>query len=171
MGTNYYIHSKDKQFMTDHFSGEYEIVDIPDFGYEVHICKMSFGWRTLFQAHNMAYTSVKHMVEFFRENKNKFTVWDEYGGQQDLEEFIELCLTRDSIRERTDKHKFIWKKSAMSDLTKDDDATSDYIETPFDHIEYMDFEKKHGGGYGSFDHRDWYWNDDEGFNFMNGDFS
>ena len=35
------------------FPYEYEIVDTPDFGYEIHIGKKSYGWKPLFQEHKM----------------------------------------------------------------------------------------------------------------------
>ena len=43
MGANYYLHTKDKRLVAEHFPAEYTLTDTPDFGYEVHLCKMSAG--------------------------------------------------------------------------------------------------------------------------------
>lgn len=59
MGTNFYFMSKDKKLMRENFAVEteygihdveYEIVDEPYLGYEVHLNKLSGGWRALFQS-------------------------------------------------------------------------------------------------------------------------
>lgn len=48
MGTNYYMMIMDKEIVKKYFTNEYEIVDFPYFGYEIHIGKRSVGWRPLF---------------------------------------------------------------------------------------------------------------------------
>ena len=37
MGTNYYMMTKSKKLVEKYFPCEYEIVDTPYFGYEIHI--------------------------------------------------------------------------------------------------------------------------------------
>lgn len=37
MGTNFYMMTKSKKLVEKHFPYEYEIVDTPYFGYEIHI--------------------------------------------------------------------------------------------------------------------------------------
>ena len=49
MSTNYYMITKDKDFVKKYFPNEYELTDLPYFGYEVHIGKRSIGWKPLFQ--------------------------------------------------------------------------------------------------------------------------
>ena len=49
MGTNYYMIMKDKELVTKYFDNEYELTDLPYFGYEVHIGKRSCGWKPLFE--------------------------------------------------------------------------------------------------------------------------
>lgn len=60
MGTNYYLISKNKKLIREYFAvetqygisnEEYEIVDEPYLGYQVHLNKLSAGWRPLFQKH------------------------------------------------------------------------------------------------------------------------
>ena len=54
----------DKELVNKYFNGEYEIVDDPYLGYEIHIGKRSSGWKPLFEAHKKAYGSVSEMIEF-----------------------------------------------------------------------------------------------------------
>lgn len=72
MGTNFYLMSRNKKLMREHFAVEteytikdieYEIVDEPYLGYEVHLCKLSAGWRPLFQRHKTIST-FKELEEF-----------------------------------------------------------------------------------------------------------
>ena len=44
MGTNFYMMTKSKKLVEKHFPYEYEIVDTPYFGYEIHIGKRSCGY-------------------------------------------------------------------------------------------------------------------------------
>lgn len=167
MGTNYYMMTTDKQFVKENFINEYELTDEPYLAYEIHMCKCSMGWKTSFRSHPMAYTSVKHMVEFLKSNRDRFKIYDEYSEEQDLDEFIDYIVNRDK---NSPKHRYIWKRSEFSDLTICDDAEEDYIETPFDHIEYFEFERKHNP-YTNTYYQDEYYNDDEGYNFIDCDFS
>ena len=64
MSTNYYMITKDKDFVKKYFPNEYELTDLPYFGYEVHIGKRSIGWKPLFQGHKKAYNSVSEMIDF-----------------------------------------------------------------------------------------------------------
>ena len=43
MGTNYYMMTKSKKLVEKYFPCEYEIVDTPYFGYEIHIGKGDFS--------------------------------------------------------------------------------------------------------------------------------
>lgn len=57
---------------------EYEIVDEPYLGYKVHLCKLSAGWRPLFQRHKTIST-FKKVEEFCLKNKSMVSIYDEYG--------------------------------------------------------------------------------------------
>ena len=166
MGTNYYLHTKDKRLVAEHFPAEYTLTDMPDFGYEVHLCKMSAGWKTLFQAHKFAYNSVKEMTAFFRQNKDKITIYDEYDDKQDLEEFIDLYVNRDKLAAQHSQRLVI---DAQGGIRRADDTTKSYITTPIDHLAYGDFmsEYRYFSGFESVRE---YWNDDEGYNFCDRDF-
>ena len=115
------------------------------------------------------------MNPHFEIKQNKETIritdttqqYDEYSEEQDLDEFIDYIVNRDK---NSPKHRYIWKKGEFSDLVRCDEAEEDYIETPFDHIEYFEFERKHKP-YTNTYYQDKYHNDDEGYNFIDCDFS
>ena len=82
MGTNFYLMSRNKKLMREYFAVEteytikdieYEIVDEPYLGYEVHLCKLSAGWRPLFQRHKTISTS-KELEEFCLKNKSMVSI-------------------------------------------------------------------------------------------------
>ena len=60
METNFYLMSRNKKLIREHFAVEteyniknieYAIVDEPYLGYEIHLNKLSCGWHPLFQRH------------------------------------------------------------------------------------------------------------------------
>ena len=64
--------SRNKKLMREYFAVEteytikdieYEIVDEPYLGYKVHLCKLSAGWRPLFQRHKTISRSGKILPE------------------------------------------------------------------------------------------------------------
>ena len=78
MGTNFYLMSRNKKLMREYFAVEteytikdieYEIVDEPYLGYNVHLCKLSAGWRPLFLRHKTIST-FKELEEFCNKNKS-----------------------------------------------------------------------------------------------------
>lgn len=79
MGTNYYMMMKDKELVTKYFDNEYELTDLPYFGYEVHIGKRSCGWKPLFEWHENAYKSVEDMLKFLEFYKMDIEIFDEYN--------------------------------------------------------------------------------------------
>lgn len=167
MGTNYFLYTKDKRLVAEHFPAEYTLTDVPDFGYEVHLCKMSAGWKTLFQAHKFAYNSVKEMTAFFRQNKDRITIYDEYDDKHELEEFIDLYTNRDRLTAQHSQKLSINAQGGLRGAA--DDTTESYITTPIDHLEYRNFMTR-GRYYSGFGSGSEYWNDDEGYNFCNREF-
>ena len=87
MGTNFYLMSKSKKLMREYFAvekdygftdEEYQIVDEPYLGYQVHLNKLSIGWRPLFQKHRKIRT-FKELEDFCLKNNNIVVIYDEYG--------------------------------------------------------------------------------------------
>lgn len=160
MGTNFYFHTQNKEFKkwVDENYKFYadnciEIVDTPDFGYEMHIAKTSFGWLPLFQARPFA----KSIEDYKRLYKNfSFKIYDEYGTEYSWEQFDERVLKfnggYDGAMPKT-KNIYIPTDSSLRDL----DMPS---ETPVSHFTY---------GNGKYAHM--YFKDNIGYEFTNGDFS
>ena len=96
MGINFYLMSRNKKLMREYFAVEteytikdieYEIVDEPYLGYEVHLCKLSAGWRPLFQRHKTIST-FKELEEFCLENKSMVSIYDEYGRRYTWKQYF-----------------------------------------------------------------------------------
>ena len=140
----------DKELANKYFNGEYEIVDDPHLGYEIHIGKRSCGWRPLFEAHSDAYDSVSGLLDFLRKYQDKVEIYDEYNELHTIEQLKEELINWDKNQERRIIHY--------------DDYIGD-IEAPIDHVEM--------------DRRDnrnpWlkihYWHDKDGYDFTDRPFS
>lgn len=107
MGTNFYLMSRNKKLMREYFAVEteytikdieYEIVDEPYLGYEVHLCKLSAGWRPLFQRHKTIST-FKELEEFCLENKSMVSIYDEYGRRYTWKQYFKKCTIIVSVRQ------------------------------------------------------------------------
>lgn len=170
MGTNYYMMTTDKKFVEKYFPYEYEIVDTPYFGYEIHIGKRSCGWRPLFQEHKNAYNSVEGMKEFIKKHQDNIRIFNEYNEEFTLEQLEnELINWGDKQEIRYMKYipdgipdEIFGGKKYLIESTKDDYD----ITIPFDHIEYEKLDV-----YGDNWHESYYSKDKDGYDFTVGDFS
>lgn len=97
MGTNFYLMSRNKKLIREHFAVEteydikdieYAIVDEPYLGYEIHLNKLSCGWRPLFQRHKTIKT-FKELEEFCLKNKSVISIYDEYGRRYTWKQYFE----------------------------------------------------------------------------------
>ena len=170
MGTNFYMMTKDKSLAERYFPNEYELVDDPYFGYEIHIGKRSSGWKPLLEGHRNAYKSVDEMKSFIDFHKTDIEIFDEYRKKYSLEELQEELLDWEEMqRVRYMKYipdgvivneKYGWKDYFIESTKDDYDITM-----PYDHVEYSKFNV----------HERWcppnYWNDKDGYNFVDGSFS
>lgn len=90
MGTNFYFHTQDKEYVDKWFDiGEFEITDFPSFGYSIHIAKTSGGWLPLFQSHKKV-PFVSDMKRAYEDGS--FQIVDEYGQAYSWEEFQERVV-------------------------------------------------------------------------------
>lgn len=92
MGTNYYLMTKNKELVHSYFDTEYEIVDEPDFGYRIHLNKLSYGWKPLFQCHNKAYKTWNELEQFYYDYNSDFDIYDEYGTYYEFKEYKQEIL-------------------------------------------------------------------------------
>jgi hypothetical protein len=90
MGTNFYMFTNDKEIKKKYFpESTTQLVDEPEFGYEIHIAKTSCGWLPLFQAHQNI-KSVKDYICLLHYCGVK--IYDEYGKEYDWIEFEERVV-------------------------------------------------------------------------------
>ena len=121
MGTNFYLMSRNKKLMREHFAVEteydikdieYAIVDEPYLGYEIHLNKLSWGWRPLFQRHKTIKT-FKELEEFCLKNKSVISI---YKAKEQL------------AKERFHVHERLWCKERY---WEDPDYPFDWTEGEF----------------------------------------
>lgn len=88
MSTNFYMFTKKKE-LKPFFGSKLELVDEPDFGYELHIAKTSAGWQPLFEAHEQI-RSVADLKMLY--DKGGVQILDEYGKEYTWPEFEERVV-------------------------------------------------------------------------------
>ena len=97
MGTNFYLMSKSKKLIRENFAVEknygvtdveYELVDEPYLGYQIHLNKLSCGWRPLFQRHKNI-KSFKQLEGFCMKNNNIVEIYDEYGEKYTWKQYYD----------------------------------------------------------------------------------
>ncbi len=74
---------------------------------ELHICKISMGWKPLFQATKF-YNSVQELKDFYYKNKDRIIIKDEYGEEQGIDElfeFIDIKYKDKKSQSHTDAYK------------------------------------------------------------------
>lgn len=136
MGTNFYLFSKDRSSVKEHFDGEYELVDVPDFGYMIHLNKLSFGWLPLFQKHK-AFSTFRGLISFIYDNL-EYEIYDEYGNWYSVAKYINTILDHGSQQKRALKwnlEKSPFSGREMIRLIECDQSEAD-IFAPFHHGEY-----------------------------------
>ena len=193
MGTNYYFMTRNKELAQNHFANvydwgvvdkEYEIVDNPYLGYQIHLNKLSAGWRPLFQKHK-AFNTWNQLEEFYMAHRDDLDIYDEYGQGFGFLKYREIIFDHADI----DPQPYKWQygidpfDKIFSDnpnkrifLDKCDPEEAE-IWTPFDHVAYFNTEhnaKLRWGQntFGYFPSDLHHWNDpDYPFDWTEGDFS
>lgn len=88
MGTNYYMSTKDKSKRDKWLNfDEYHLTDEPDWGYEVHIGKVSCGWKPLFQAHDRLNSLALYKLMY---DEGGWSLYDEYRQVLSWEDFKDI---------------------------------------------------------------------------------
>lgn len=85
---------------------------------KLHICKLSVGWRPLFQVTKF-YSNVKELKDFYNNNKDRINIIDEYGEEQDIDELFKIVdiKNRDSkthLDAYKDQQGYEWVSSNFS---------------------------------------------------------
>lgn len=77
---------------------EYEF-DLP----EIHICKISMGWKVLFEA-NDSYSNLDEFKSFYEKYKEDFIITDEYSREFTLDEFINEVISHNNSKNSKNSH-------------------------------------------------------------------
>lgn len=192
MGTNFYLMTKSKELAHKHFAiendwgvsdAEYEIVDEPYLGYEIHLNKLSFGWRPLFQRHK-AFKTWTELERFCNEYQSEIDIYDEYKKKLDFAEYKERIFDH-AAREPepmkwyygVDPIQAKWSNSPQKTLYHDR-CTPEEAEfwIPIDHVRYKETEAAARQKYKAWNYPIFadinYWNDPEyPIDWTEGDFA
>lgn len=153
MGTNFYFMSRNKELVQTNFASktgnlilneEYSVVDEPYLGYKIHLNKLSFGWRPLFQRHK-EFKTFKELEKFYQTYEADLEIFDEYQKKYSWEEYCKRIHTH-SLREKEPVKWVFEADQSMGDkiLTlhtircHEEDAE---LFLPFDHVVYQATER------------------------------
>jgi len=188
MGTNFYLMSKNKDSVKKYFGqyptdDAYSIVDEPYLGYQMHICKRSYGWKPLFQKHD-CFNTFAEFEDFYKNNSEDYQIYDEYDELYSFEKFKQAMIDHANVEPKPVK--WVYENNPIFNLngrktldTKDCDESEADLYVPFDHDEYQktyEQAKKKFGYYDLFsfdsDYGPKYTKDpDYNFDWTEGDFS
>lgn len=186
MGTNFYLMSKSKKLIRENFAVEknygvtdveYELVDEPYLGYQIHLNKLSCGWRPLFQRHKNI-KSFKQLEDFCMKNNNIVEIYDEYGENYTWKQYYDKVYNHSQCKPKP----FKWVYE-IDPLFKDNKPTLHVVPCteseaeiymPFCHKEYREKERRARECFHAYE-RPWYgikyWEDpDFPFDWMEGEF-
>ena len=149
MGINFYFITRNTKLVHEHFAQgydeystwgeEYELCDIPDFHYEIHINKLSYGWKPLFQNHK-AFRTFTQLEQFYKEHKEDLTIQDEYGDIYTFEQYKQEILDHGNVSPEPRKWvvkdepaMFSGGKRLTTEKCEPEEAE---LWTPYDHLDY-----------------------------------
>ena len=177
MGTNYYFMTRNKELVYKYFAvkkswgivdREWRVVEEPFIGYKIHLNKLSYGWKPLFQVHE-AFRTFSQLQKFYATHSNDLQIFDEYGTEFDWKEYKKQILDHSAQKPEPMKWHYgigLWpgsgRKRLYHDRCKPEEAE---FWTPIDHVEYI--KTKHaaekmyclGDRWGIVDFYMEYWND------------
>ena len=193
MGTNYYLMTKNKELVHKHFAveteygvtnQEYEIVEEPYLGYEVHLNKLSWGWRPLFQKHR-EFKTWNELEKFYLDHADDLEIYDEYGTRLEFDKYKKIVFGH--AEREPEPVRWVYDYESLELKLHPENARKrlhlEHCEPeeadlwiPFDHVKYFESEKAakkkfKAYSYYIFEGID-YWNDpDYPIDWTKGDFS
>lgn len=185
-GNKFFLMSKSKKLIRENFAVEknygvtdveYELVDEPYLGYQIHLNKLSCGWRPLFQRHKNI-KSFKQLEGFCMKNNNIVEIYDEYGEKYTWKQYYDKVYNHSQCKPKP----FKWVYE-IDLLFKDNKPTLHVVPCteseaeiymPFCHKEYREKERRARECFHAYE-RPWYgikyWEDpDFPFDWMEGEF-
>lgn len=194
MGTNYYLMTRNKDFVRKHFADEYgnyitgedySIVDEPYLGYEIHLNKLSCGWRPLFHRHK-PFKTWNELEKFCHDYKDEIEIFDEYGQSYSFDDYKKIIF--DHAAREPEPVRWVYdydpldmkffpedlaRKRLFTERCKPEEAE---LWIPLDHVKYFETEKTAKKKFNVYDYYIFegieYWNDpDYPIDWTEGDFS
>lgn len=164
MGTNYYFKTSNRDLVHKHFAKrlevtsweeyydqEYELFDVPDFHYMIHLNKLSCGWKPLFQNHK-AFKTFAELEKFYKAHKNDLIIEDEYGEEYTWNKYKKEILDHGNQVKTPMKWVKVREEGYCERIvTKECSPEEADLYSPFDHIEYTETYEKFRG----IDSSDW----------------
>lgn len=154
MGTNYFLITKNHNIAHKYFAEEvdygsgyfeylnkeYELKDVPDFHYEIHLNKCSCGWRPLFQKHK-CFKTFDELEKFFNKYQSDLLIKDEYNESFDWQEYKDTIMYHANqtpqpckwVYEENEFYGHPGHKCLTTKKCAEDEAE---LYTPFNHLEY-----------------------------------
>lgn len=189
MGTNYYLISKSRELMLENFAiaenefvyeKESELVELPYLAYRVHLNKLSFGWRPLFQRHKSV-QSFDKLRNFYLTNNDSLEIYDEYNKKWTWDEYYKRVLQHGNYD--PEPYKWVYEEDELFKACSPGPSlhtvrcTEEEAElfTPFNHCIYAETEERARDKfhiYRAFNLEIHYWNDpDYPFDWTDQEFS
>lgn len=106
MGTNFYIFTKNRS-AKELLGPKAVLTDDPDFGYDLHIAKTSYGWKPLFEEHERVHSIAD--LKWLYDQIPDAQIFDEYGNRYSWPKFEERVI-RFGDRENN------WRTLAHNDM-------------------------------------------------------
>lgn len=139
MGTNYYLRTKNNAFIERYFPEKHSF---DGHEYSVHLCKLSAGWRPLFEK-SAQFDTFGGLKDFFARVKKEFPcelyISSEYGVDMKWSEFEEII--QHHMAQKRMPHKWTYEVHELFGdnpllMTELCDESEAELFTPFSHIEY-----------------------------------
>ena len=152
MGTNYYLMTRNEDLVHTDFAvskswgwdeTEYEIVEVPYLGYEIHLNKCSYGWRPLFQKHTM-FKSWEQLENYYLKHQDDFEIYNEYNEKLSWDEYKDIIFSHGDYE--PEPVKWVYGKDSIftdrrktlhTEHCKPEEAD---LWIPFDHVKYFETE-------------------------------
>ena len=190
MGTNYYLFTQNRDLVHKHSavehdwgvtSEEYEIVEYPQLGYQIHVCKLSWGWLPLFQRHK-AFKTWAEFEEFYKRHSDNLSLIDEYDHFMTFDDFKTGVFEHEARKPEPVKWVYDYDtrfggcRSSRTLFTTTCFEDECDLMLPFNHVEYFKTEKKAKEKFKAYNHYIFddikYWNDpDAPIDWTEGEFS
>lgn len=171
MGTNYYMITKNKDIAHKYFAElcdfggkypeilnkEYTLEELPEYRYVIHLNKLSWGWRPLFERHDKAFTTFQELEKFVDDHKDDLVFEDEYGEVYTFDEYKQHIIDHAGRKPEPMKWEYVedrWSGRSGHKCLQTVECEPDEADLwlPFNHKEYSVTQEKAQQKYGVWEH-------------------